>query len=73
MVYAEEIAPLTHHIHVFQWKNEQKFSLGDGIDEWRAYLSKFSLPRTLLLEFMPDGKLTTLSAEAEALRRIIEI
>lgn len=73
LAYAEAIAPFVHHIHVFQWKNEQKFPLADGVDEWRSYLSKFSCPRTLLLEFMPDGLISTLSAEAEALRRIIEI
>ncbi len=71
LTYAEAIAPITHHIHVFQWKNDQKFSLAGGIDEWRGYLGKFPLPRTLLLEFMPDGKLSTLKAEATALRSII--
>ena len=72
LVYAEAIAPFTHHIHVFQWKNEQKFSLNEGIEEWQGYLRKFAGPRTLLLEFMPDGLISTLSAEAEALRRIID-
>lgn len=71
LAYAEAIAPLAHHIHVFQWKNDQKFSLAEGIDEWRGYLGKFPLPRTLLLEFMPDGKLSTLKAEVTALRSII--
>ena len=72
LAYAEAIAPFTHHIHVFQWKGEQKFSLNEGIEEWQGYLQKFAGPRTLLLEFMPDGLISTLSAEAEALRRIIE-
>lgn len=73
LVYAEAIAPFTHHIHVFQWKGEQKFSLNEGIEEWQGYLQKLGAPHTLLLEFMPDGLISTLSAEAEALRRIIEI
>lgn len=72
LAYAEAIAPFTHHIHVFQWKGEQKFSLSEGIEEWQGYLQKFDLPRTLLLEFMPDGQLSTLAEEVKALRRIIE-
>ena len=71
LAYAEAIAPYTHHIHVFQWKDTNRFSLNDGIDEWRGYLSKFSAPRTLLLEFMPDDKITSLPTEVKALRTII--
>ena len=69
--YAEAIAPYTRHIHVFQWKDKEKFSLNDGIEEWRSYLSRFSTPRTLLLEFMPDDSIDSLMAETQALRRII--
>lgn len=68
--YARRIAPFTHHLHVFQWKGEQRFSLADGMDEWRAYLSCFSLPRTLLLEFMPDDDLSSLPYEAMQLKQI---
>lgn len=71
LAYAEAIAPYAHHIHVFQWKDAEKFSLVEGIGEWQAYLGKFSTPRTLLLEFMPDDKLSTLQREADALRMII--
>ena len=68
--YAEVIAPYTEHLHVFNWKGEDMLPLGDAEEEWRAYLAAFSTPRTLLLEFMPDGRIESLSAEAEALRRI---
>lgn len=68
--YAEAVAPYAKHIHVFQWKGKERFSLDDGVDEWRGYLGKFSTPRTLLLEFMPDDKITTLQAEASALKKI---
>lgn len=68
--YAEAIAPYTRNIHVFQWGMHQRFSLNDGIDEWKEYLSRFSVPRTLLLEFMPDDKITSLLNEANALRTI---
>jgi len=72
---AHSLAPYVEAVHVFQWKNDKldlrRFSLADGIDEWRAYLKVIPAPRTLLLEFMPDDQLATLSTEAEALRAII--
>ena len=71
LCYAQAIAPYTRHIHVFQWKGEERFSLNDGIDEWRGYLDKFTSPRTLLLEFMPDNRIESLPTEADALRIII--
>ena len=69
--YAQTIANYVNHIHVFQWKDKERFSLNDGIEEWRAYLSNFSTPRTLLLEFMPDDEISSLKTEADALRTII--
>lgn len=71
LAYAEGIAKFTHHIHAFQWKGERRLSLHEGIDEWQQYLSKFPPPRSLLLEFMPDDRLSALSTEADALRKII--
>lgn len=71
LAYAEAIAPFARHIHVFQWKGEKKLPLSDGIMEWQGYLSKFSKPRTLLLEFMPNGTIEELVAETESLKRII--
>ena len=69
--YAQGVAKLTQHIHVFQWKGEERYSFLEGIDEWQRYLSKFSTPRTLLLEFMPDDSINSLLTEAGALRTII--
>ena len=69
--FAEAIAPYARHIHVFQWKEKLRFSLNEGVEEWRDYLGKFTTPRTLLLEFMPDDSIATLPAEADALRKII--
>lgn len=72
---AQNLAPYTEIIHVFQWKtpklNPTRFSLYEGMDEWRAYLKTIPAPRILLLEFMPDDRLATLPTEAEALRTII--
>lgn len=71
LAYAKEIAPFAQHIHVFQWKGKERFSLRQGIEEWRSYLRCFSTPRTLLLEFMPDDSICSLENEARALRDII--
>lgn len=70
---AQKIAPFATHVHVFNWKGEEKFSLSLATKEWRDYLAAFSTPRTLLLEFMPNGTLDELSAEAAALKQITEV
>lgn len=67
---AQKIAPFAGHIHVFHWKGDEKLPLGEAVAQWQAYLAHFSAPRTLLLEFMPDGRLETLCREADALRAI---
>ena len=60
---AKIYAPFTKHIHVFNWEGTKKFSLELAIDKWRGYLNNFSVPRTLLLEFMPNGTLEELITE----------
>lgn len=68
---AKKLAPYAEHIHVFNWKGDNKFSLCEAVCEWRRYLCEFSVPRTLLLEFMPNGTIGELKAEARALKSII--
>lgn len=70
ILYAETMACYIKHIHVFQWKNNDKFPLNEGITEWQRYLEVLPAPRTLLLEFMPDNRIESLKSEAEALRLI---
>lgn len=67
---AAQLAPHVNVLHVFQWKGSERFSLREGIDEWRRYLTSFD-GQPLLLEFMPDDKIETLGTEADALRRIV--
>ena len=67
---AKKIAPYAKRIHVFHWKGDQKLRLADSIAEWQAYLNCFSVPRTLLLEFMPGGTIEELANEALALKLI---
>lgn len=67
---AKALAPYTEVIHVFEWKGSDRFPLSDGIEVWRTYLSAFD-GQPLLLEFMPDDRIESLCAEADALRRIV--
>lgn len=68
---AKRIAPFAEHIHVFHWKEDKKLPLADAVAEWRRYLNEFSAPRTLLLEFMPNGTIEELAGEVNALKSII--
>lgn len=68
--YAAAISPYTVNLHVFHWQGDEKYPLADGIAVWREYLACFAAPKTLLLEFMPDGSPDSLPAEAASLRMI---
>ena len=71
IAYAKLLSPYTEHIHVFNWKGEQKMPLCEAVDVWKRYLSAFDTDKTLLLEFMPHGDIQSLEKEAAALRQII--
>ena len=68
--YAQALQPYITHIHVFQWKERNRYPLVTGIDEWQTYLSAIGGDHTLLLEFMPDDDIRSLTAEAEALKSL---
>lgn len=70
LAVAKEIAPYAEHVHVFNWKGNEKYPLADAVEDWRRYLDALPAPRTLLLEFMPDGRIESLPSEAKALRII---
>ena len=70
---SRKLAPYTEHLHVFYWRFDEKLPLAYGIDDWCAYLKEFTAPRTLLLEFMPNGGIDELPNEADALRKIVEV
>lgn len=70
--HAAMIADYTVILHVFNWRGKDRLPLGDGVQTWRKYLSKFPGDRTLLLEFMPDGQITSLETETKALIEIVE-
>ena len=68
---ARAVAPYATHAHVFNWHGSEKLPLAEAVEDWKAYLAVLPPPRALLLEFMPDDRMETLHAEAEALRTII--
>ena len=70
--YARLLSSFTKNIHVFNWSATERFPLGDAVDLWKEYLSYFNKNQTLLLEFMPDDKISSLKAEAQSLRKIAE-
>lgn len=70
--YAAFCAPYTEVIHVFNWQGKAKYPLAAAADVWRRYLACFPEQIPLLLEFMPDGRIESLAAEAAALRALAE-
>ncbi len=70
MNYAENISEYTRHIHVFNWSGDERYPLEESIEIWEKYLEKFKGERALLLEFMPDDDINSLSREANSLRKI---
>ncbi|MBQ7010214.1 MAG: sugar phosphate isomerase/epimerase [Clostridia bacterium] len=72
ITYARKIGPYTYHAHVFNWSGKEKYPLSDAVDIWRVYLDALGGERTLLLEFMPDGRIESLAGEADALRAIAD-
>lgn len=68
--YAALLAPYTAHLHVFNWEGNETYPLAGALPLWRGYLQCFPGDKCLLLEFMPDGNLTSLETEARALRQI---
>ncbi len=73
IAYIRMLKPYIEHIHVFYWPNNVRVSLENGIEPWKMYMKEFEgEEKTLLLEFMYDGQITTLPAEAGFLRQIVE-
>ena len=66
------LSPHTVNIHVFNWKDGEKYPLDKALGIWKSYLGCFDKNKTLLLEFMPDDSINSLRTEAEALKEIIK-
>ncbi len=70
--YASLLSEYTRVIHVFNWEGKEKYPLCDAKELWKKYLERFDGSQPLLLEFMPDGRIESLKAEADALKEIIK-
>lgn len=70
--YARLISSFTKVIHVFNWTENERFPLKEARDKWEKYLSYFNGDKILLLEFMPDDSISSLTEEAKALREIAD-
>ena len=71
--YIAALNPYITHIHVFNWSGDQRYSLQEGLDTWKQYLSALSGDHHLLLEFMPDDRFQSLAGEAESLHDMIQL
>ena len=69
--YAKAVCRRAEIVHAFNWQGEKKLPLALAGQTWRRYLSLFP-GKTVLLEFMPDGRIESLAEEAEALKKITE-
>ncbi len=70
--YARLLSSFTKNIHVFNWTSDSRYPLSQALSLWKEYLSYFNGNQTLLLEFMPDDSIASLSEEATALMKIAE-
>lgn len=68
--YAKLLSGYTEHLHVFNWNGKEKYPLAGAAGIWKKYIKCFDKNKTLLLEFMPDGKLESLKTEAAVLKEI---
>lgn len=69
----EQLLAWTVHVHTFSWwpDAEHRHPLADGEVAWRRYLDVLrqdTVPRWLLLEFVPDDDPAVLAREAATLR-----
>lgn len=68
---ARLLSEYTVNIHVHYWVDKKHYPLSEGIDKWKNYVSQHTPGKSVLLEFMPDGKIESLPLQAEALKKII--
>jgi sugar phosphate isomerase/epimerase len=69
---AQILAPYTKVIHVFHWRERNRYPLAGEVDLWKQYAEIIGTDVPYMLEFMPDDRLETLEAEAKALLEILK-
>lgn len=73
LAYIRLLRDYITHVHVFHWIDDRRLPLREGLDVWRLYLQALGGGHVLLLEFMPDDRLESLSEEAAALHELIRL
>ncbi len=69
---AKLLSPHTVNIHVAHWVDSKLLPLENGISAWTKYLKEFTDGKSLLLEFIHDGKPESLPGEAKSLKAIVD-
>lgn len=71
---ARELRHLVTNIHVFHWKNMDRFPLAQGESEWKAFAQLFrqsGRENVYMLEFMYNDSIAALKSETEAMKKIL--
>lgn len=71
LAYIRLLRKYITHVHVFHWEQDRRLPLREGLGVWRRYLQELGGSHHLLLEFMPDDRIESLRAEADALYELI--
>lgn len=71
LAYAKLLNPYIVHVHAFNWTCNERFPLAEAYEQWQNYRKVLPAGATMLLEFMPDDRIESLKAEADALRKIV--
>ena len=69
--YISALQDYITHIHVFHWVDNERLPLRQGMNTWKMYLSRLRGDHHLLLEFMPDDRISSLKSEATTLHELI--
>ncbi len=68
--FAKVAKPYVENLHVFYWEDADKYPLSKGKADWEKYLEIFDDNRALLLEFLYDNNLESLSSEGATLKEL---
>lgn len=75
----EKIKPWLSYIHVFYWKEIERYPLVDGENEWREYIKVINQENTgkfryryFMLEFVKDDEKQQLYEDAAILKKLLE-
>ena len=71
---AKELSPLVTNIHVFNWKEMDRFPMSQGEKEWKEYAQQFkqtNCQNIYMLEFMYNNSISVVKQEADSLRGIL--